>query len=146
MQLKKLMPFLVASFFFLTGLNWSDGARQYLELKGPTGGGEVEVDPMQSRATPRLRNLAVTVYGLQPNSVYSVWYENEKGERSPAGVDTNHFKTDPGGKGRYVTSVFGDVLDQWRYLEVMLHPDGNPKNTAGMTPALKGDLVYGTHS
>lgn len=145
MKLKSLMPFL-AAFLLLTGLNWGDGARRFLELKGPSGNGEVEIAPMQSRGMPRLRTMGVDVYGLQPNSVYSVWYTNEKGERKPAGVDTNHFKTDASGKGRYVTSVYEDVLDDWRYLEIMLHPDGNPRNTAGITSALKGDLVYGTHS
>lgn len=146
MKLKRIIP-LITAFFLLTGFNWlGDGARRFLELKGPSGSGEVEISPDQSRGMPRLRTMGVNVSGLQPNSVYSVWYADEKGQRSSAGVETNHFSTDAGGKGRFVTSVYEDVLDDWRYLEVMLHPDGNPKNTGGMTPALKGDLVYGTHS
>lgn len=148
MKLKRLMLFFVAAFFLLTGFNRGDGAKRYLELSDQTGGaaeGQVEIEPMR-RGMPRLSNLAITFRGLKPDSVYSVWYSNERGERSPAGVETNHFRTDASGKGRYITSVYEDVLDDWRFLEVMLHPDGNPKNTAGMTIALKGDLVYGTHT
>lgn len=145
MKLMMLVPFL-AVFFLLTAYN--GGAKRFLDLKDVSGGGasgEVLIEPFQSRM-PRLRTVGITVYSLKPGSVYSVWYVDEKGQRSPAGVDTNHFTTDAGGKGRYVTSVFEDVLDDWRYLDVMLHPDGNPKNTGGMTPALRGDIVYGTHS
>lgn len=147
MRLKRIVPF-VAAFFLLAGLNWADAARRYLELRDASGAvkGQVEITPMQSRGMPRLRNMAVDVYALAPNSVYSVWFAGEQGNRSPAGVGTNHFRTDVSGKGRYITSVYEDVLDDWRYLEVMLHPDGNPKSTAGITGALRGDLVYGTHS
>lgn len=147
MKLNRLMP-LFAAFIFLTAFNGFDGARRFLDLKDLSGGnasGEVSIEPLQSRM-PRLRTVGVTVYGLKPGSVYSVWYADEKGQRSPAGVETNHFTTDAGGKGRFVTSAYEDVLDDWRYIDVMLHPDGNPKNTGGMTPALRGDLVYGTHS
>lgn len=145
MKPQRLIIF-VAAFFLLTGFSWSDGARRFLELKGPAGSGQVEIEPMQARGMPRLRNVAINVYGLQPNSVYSVWLADEEGRRSPAGVKTNHFRTDASGKGRYVTTAYEDVLDDWRYLEVMLHPNGNPADTGSATSALKGDLVYGTHS
>ncbi len=145
MKLKGVIPVL-AAFILLTAYN--GGAKRYLDLKDVSGGGasgEVLIEPQQARM-PKLRTVGVTVYNLKPGSVYSVWYADEKGQRSPAGVETNHFTTDAGGKGRYVTSAYEDVLDDWRYLDVMLHPDGNPKNTGGMVEALRGDLVYGTHS
>lgn len=145
MKIKRILPF-IAAFFLLTGLSWwGEGAKRYLELKGPTGSGQVEIEPL-GRSTPRLRNMAVTVHDLEPNALYSVWYTSERGERKAAGVETNTFKTDASGKGRFVTSVYEDVLDDWRYLEVMHHPSGDPKETTGLTSALKGDLVYGTHS
>jgi len=147
MKLNRLI-LVLAAFVFLTAFNGSDGARRFLDLKDLSGGGasgEVLIESIQSRM-PRLRTVGITFYGLKPNSIYSVWYADEQGQRSPAGVETNHFSADAGGKARYVTSAYEDVLDDWRYLEVMLHPDGNPKNTGGMTPALRGDLVYGTHS
>ncbi|CAG0926766.1 hypothetical protein PLCT1_00157 [Planctomycetaceae bacterium] len=145
MRLVKAVPF-IALFFFIAA--FFGPAKRALELKDVSGGsasGEVLIEPLQSRM-PRLRTVGIIVYGLKPASVYSVWYADGKGQRTAAGVDTNHFKTDASGKGRYVTSVYEDVLDDWRYIEVMLHADGDPKNTAGMTGALRGDLVYGTHS
>jgi hypothetical protein len=58
---------------------------------------------------------------------------------------TNHFTSDGAGKGRYVTTVYEYEVDDWKYLDVMHHPDGNPQNANEMTQVLRGDLVYGTH-
>jgi len=145
MKLIRVVP-AVFLFFFIAAF---DGpSRRALELKDVSGGGasgEVLIEPLQARM-PRLRTVGIIMYELKPDSVYSVWYSDGKGQRSAAGVETNHFRTDASGKGRYVTSAYEDVLDDWRYIEVMLHPDGDPKNTGAMTEALRGDLVYGTHS
>jgi hypothetical protein len=153
MKPTRILPVL-AAFLFLTAFDGAgvrmglgDGARRFVDLKDASGGsasGEVLIE--RQAMMPNLRTLGVTAYGLKPGSVYSVWYVNEQAERSPIGVKMNHFSTDGAGKGRYVTSVYEDVLDDWRYIDVMLHPDGNPKNTGGMMPALRGDLVYGYHS
>lgn len=137
---------LIALFFFAAALYGP--AKRALDLKDVSGGsasGEVLIEPLQTRM-PYLRTVGVIVYELKPDSVYSVWYTDGKGRKAPAGVGDNHFRTDGGGKGRFVTSAYEDVLDDWRFIEVMLHPDGDPKNTGAMTEALRGDLVYGTHS
>jgi len=141
----------LAAFFFLTGFIGigigSDGAKRSLDLKDTSGGGasgEAAIEPFESRM-PDLRTLGIFVYGLKPSSVYSLWYADGQGKRSPAGVKTNHFTTDAAGKGRYVTTVYEYEIDDWRYLDVMHHPDGNPQNANEMTQVLRGDLVYGTH-
>ena len=118
-----------------------------MQLKDVLGGGaygKAELDRMA--LMPGSMSLGINFYRLKPHTVYSVWYTNEKGERAPAGVDRSSFTTDGGGKGRYVTSVYADYLDDWRYIEVFEHPDGDPANTKDMTAALKGDLVYGRSS
>lgn len=146
-QVRRLASLAVV-FTLVTGFIWSDGARRFLDLVDQAGGGasaEVVIES-DSRSMPRLRNIGLTAYGLRPSSVYSVWFSSEKGERSAAGIETNHFRTDGAGKGRYVTMAYEDVIDDWRYLDVMHHPDGDPKNTAAMTLTLRGDLVYGTRS
>jgi hypothetical protein len=153
MKSRSLLPVL-AAFFLLTAFDGAgvrmglgDGGKKVVDLKDASGGsasGEVLIERQDKM--PNLRTLGVTAQGLKPGSVYSVWYADEQAQRSPVGVQTNHFTTDGAGKGRYVTSVYEDVVDDWRYIDVMLHPDGNPKNTGGMMPALRGDLVYGYHS
>ena len=150
MKLNRVLLALTA-FFFLTGFIGigigSDGAKRSLDLKDTSGGGasgEATIEPFESKM-PDLRTLGIFVNGLKPASVYSLWYADEQGKRSPAGVKTNHFTTDAAGKGRYVTTVYEYEIDDWKYLDVMHHPDGNPQNTGGMIQVLRGDLVYGTH-
>jgi hypothetical protein len=153
MKTRRILPVL-AAFLFLTAFDGAgvrmglgDGGKRVVDLKDASGGsasGEVLIERQDKM--PNLRTLGVTVNGLKPGSVYSVWYANEQAQRSPIGVETNHFTTDAAGKGSYVTSVYEDVVDDWRYIDVMLHPDGNPKNTGGMMPALRGDIVYGSHT
>lgn len=142
----------LAAFFFLTGFVGfgfgTGGAKRFLDLKDTAGGGasgEAAIEPFESMM-PDLRTLGIIVYGLKPASVYSLWYEDENGKREAAGVETSHFRTDGAGKARYVTTVYEYEIDDWRYLVVMHHPDGDPKNTAAMTPVLRGDMVYGAHS
>lgn len=142
---------LLAAFLFLTGFVGigigSYGSKRTLEFKDTSGGGasgEALIEPFESRMQD-LRTLGIFVYGLKLASVYSLWYADEQGKREAAGVKTNHFTTDGAGKGRYVTTVYEYDVDDWRYLDVMYHPDGDPKNTGGMTQVLRGDLVYGTH-
>lgn len=126
-------------------------ARRFVPLKGALNSGasgEAEIANTGFRAPMWV--LSINVYGLKPNSVYSVWYVNEqpKFETAPAGVDTNHFKTNGSGNGRYVTTVSDYDINywHWRYIEVYSHPDNNPGNTKDMVMVLKGDLVYGYHS
>jgi len=148
----------LAAFIFLTGFTGftgfvgfgfgTGGAKRFVDLKDLTDGGasgEATIEPFESMM-PELRTLGIIVYGLKPASVYSLWYEDESGKREMAGVDTSHFRTDGAGKARYITTVYEYEIDDWRYLVVMHHPDGDPKNTAGMTPVLRGDMVYGAHS
>lgn len=48
------------------------------------------------------RLLKVTVFGLKPDSVYSVWIVEKNGEKAAAGINgKNTFKTGPSGEGNY---------------------------------------------
>ncbi|MDO8426020.1 MAG: hypothetical protein Q7T24_00725 [Deltaproteobacteria bacterium] len=115
------------------------------QLKGGASG-ELAIERFDR--SPDLRMLGINVYGLKPNSTYSVWLTNDEPQREvkAAGIDTNHFRTDGSGNGRYVTTASEYEIDHWRFIEVNFHPDNDPKNTKGMITALRGDLKYGAHS
>lgn len=114
-------------------------------LKGAASG-EATIERFDR--SPGLRILGVTVYGLKPLSTYSVWLANDEPQREikAAGIEVNHFRTDGTGNGRYVTTVSEYELDRWRFIEVALHPDNNPRNTKEMVVHLRGDIKYGAHS
>lgn len=111
-----------------------------IDQTGQGASGEVLFERMDFM--PGLSSMGITAYNLRPGSAYSVWFSDGKGTLSPAGVETNTFRTDGSGKGRYVTTVYEDVLDDWRYIVINLHPDGDPANTKEMKTALRGDLDY----
>ncbi|GEM_PF-2695480 len=130
--------------FFLAAYAFSYQPRFFMELEDVSGGqGYGRLESERMKFMPGLRSMEINFFRLKPDTVYSVWFANERGERAPAGVDGNHFRTDAGGKGRYVTTTYDDRLSQWRYIEVYSHPGGDPSNTRDMVAELRGDLVYG---
>ncbi|HEY4706671.1 MAG TPA: hypothetical protein VII64_04355 [Thermodesulfobacteriota bacterium] len=144
--MKKRAVFSMAVLYFLlSGFTWGGGDYRTpydMRLEDVRGGqsyARVEFESMTYM--PGNLSMGINFYGLEPNTLYTVWYANEKGERAPAGVSGNVFRTDGGGKGRYVTSVDAYYLDDWDNIEVYAHPDGNPSNTMGMVAVLKGELL-----
>lgn len=144
--MKKIAVFSIGVLYFLlAGFNWGAGGgyqRPYdmrlEDVKGGNAYARVEFESM--RYMPGSLSMGINFYRLEPDTVYSVWYANDKGERAPAGVSGNVFRTDGGGKGRYVTSVDAYYLDDWDSIEVYAHPDGNPSNTRDMVVALRGNI------
>lgn len=135
---------LIAALVSSDGLFSRDGQTYAVPLRDPISGqthGKVEVE--RTGLMRGLRSVEVTVTRLEPGSVYSAWYADEKGRLAAAGVEVNHFRTDGSGRGRYVTTSYEDLLDDWRYLVINRHPDGDPANTAAMVEALRADLAYG---
>ncbi len=124
-------------------------AKLFVPLKDSLkGGASGEATVERFDRSPGLRILGVTVYRLKPLSTYSVWLANDEPQREvkAAGIEVNHFRTDGSGNGRYVTTVSEYELDRWRFIEVALHPDSNPRNTKDMVVNLRGDMKYGAHS
>lgn len=148
---KKTGIFALIIFLMITATASAYLLRRFVPLKDQLkqgASGEVLIEKQDFM--PGQRALGINVYGLKPNSVYSVWLANEEPNKQTyaLGVDINYFRTDGSGNGRYVTTVSEYTIDwwRWRYIEVNLHPDNNPANTKDMIVALKGDLIYGYHS
>lgn len=149
MDPRKVIISLAAIFLIFSGVAAAYTIKRFVPLKDTTGigaSGEVTIERMGFM--PAQRELSIDVFRLKPNSTYSVWLTNVKPElsRHALGVDVNHFRTDGGGKGRYVTTTSEYDLSHWRYIDIYLHPDNDPKNTKDMALSLRGDLKYGYHS
>lgn len=143
-DMRKSLIAIAISYFFLAAYTYGYQPRFFMQLEDISGGegyGRLEAERMQFM--PGQRSLEMDFFRLKPNAVYSVWFANNRGERTPAGVDRNHFRTDGGGKGRYLTTTYDDLLSKWRYIEVYYHPGGDPADTREMVAELRGDLVYG---
>lgn len=144
--MKKRAVFSVAVLYFLVaGFTWGAGDygapydMRLEDVRGAQSYARVEFD--STRYMPGNLNMGINFFRLEPNTLYSVWYAKDSGERAPAGVSGNTFKTDGSGNGRYVTSVDGYYLDDFDNIEVYAHPDGNASNTRDMVAVLKGDLL-----
>lgn len=94
---------------------------------------------------PGERLFSLTAWKLKPNSIYTVWLANADGARRPVGVESNHFETDAGGKGRFVANIALHEFEDWQYILINHHPGKDPGNTENMVLALKGDIRYGSH-
>lgn len=89
------------------------------------------------------RRLDLNLSGLQPNSVYTLWFAGEKeGQRSTVGKEST-FRSDATGKATFSTVVSENDIDRWDKFQVAYHPDGNPKNFKGSVNLLSGDLPEG---
>ena len=119
------------------------------DVRNTGASGEALIDYYGSQM-PGERVVGINTYGLKPSSVYTVWLTNPatpygNAIRRALGIDSNYFRTDGAGNGRYVTTANEDDLQGWRFLDIDYNPDGNPKNTKDMITILRGDMVYGYH-
>lgn len=109
--------------------------------KGASGEAAIKDSEMTLRGEPQ-KDISISASGLQPNSVYTVWFVNEKPKMEMEGVGKADysFKSDDKGNGSYTAAVPASEVNKWSLLEVALHPDGNPKNMDNIQIALKGSL------
>lgn len=87
------------------------------------------------------RILEVTIFGLKPRAVYTVWLlDTNTGKRTPAGLTgKNRFRASADGVAHY--SAFTDEYTTgWKTLQIAYHADGNAENTGGMVVVLTAKL------
>lgn len=82
--------------------------------------------------------IQIKAEGLKPNSVYTVWFVNMSPRMGMAGVGAppHMFKTDAQGKGSYEAALKKSPFGKWQMVEVVLHPNGNPRDMNNMVKAL----------
>jgi len=91
------------------------------------------------------KEITISMTGLKPNSVYTVWLVNMKPKMDMLGVGTGDylFKSDGKGIGNYTATISNAELEKWEMLEIAYHPDGNAKNMKKMQIALSGPIKMG---
>jgi hypothetical protein len=119
--------------------------QQKIALKADKAGkgakGEVAI--ADAKAGPK--ELAITMTGLKPNSVYTVWLVNMKPKMDMAGVGTGDysFKSDAKGAANYSATISSAELEKWQMFEIAYHPDGDAKDMKKMQIALSGPIKMG---
>jgi hypothetical protein len=86
--------------------------------------------------------LSIHAKGLQPGSVYTVWFVNMKPKKHETGAGTAPymFKADSRGYGAYAATLSESPFGEWQMIMIVLHPNGNPKDMKNMKGALKAPI------
>lgn len=88
------------------------------------------------------KEITISMTGLKPNSVYTVWLVNMKPKMDMLGVGTGDysFKSDGKGIGNYTATISNAELEKWEMLEIAYHPDSNAKDMKKMQIALNAPV------
>jgi hypothetical protein len=92
-------------------------------------------------------DLTVEARGLDPKKVYTVSFVNTtmvngKSKTQMSGIGTAPYAVKPDSKGyaKVAVSVNYDPRKKWQTVEIVEHPDKNPKNMNKIVPILTGDV------
>jgi len=113
-----------------------------------TGAKEYSLMPTEAHpnasGTARIdsNNININANGLNPDSVYTVWFVSMKPQKHEAGAGEAPymFRTDADGSAVYKSELYGSPFGKWEMVMIMLHPTGNPKDMNNMVGALGGKL------
>ncbi len=119
----------------------ADAAEEKVDLRGKLWE-RVKGEAIIKDVEEGQKQISIEASNLEPNSVYTVWFVNEKPQMDMAGVGEADysFKTDAEGRGEFTATVSSEEIRNWEKLEVAYHPDGNPSNMKDIKITLKGDL------
>jgi hypothetical protein len=115
---------------------------QKITLKAEKAGQEARGQVVITDGKAGQKEIAISMTGLKPNSVYTVWLVNMKPKMDMLGVGTGDysFKSDGKGTGSYAAAISNAELEKWEMLEIVYHPDGNAKDMKKMQIALNGSV------
>jgi hypothetical protein len=137
MDTKKILISLSLSFVILAFVSssWAGETRIPLEAAKP--------HPNAS-GTAYLSGSSLSIHakGLQPGSVYTVWFVNMKPKKHETGAGTAPymFKSDSRGYGAYAATLSESPFGEWQMIMIVLHPNGNPKDMKTIKGALKARI------
>jgi hypothetical protein len=133
-----LLTFLVAA-----SLTWA--AEQKIALIADKAGKGASGEAVITDTGAGQKDIAITVKGLKPGGVYTVWFVTMKPKMDMAGVGTPDYviKIDDKGNGTYHATVSSAELTKWQMIEIAYHKTGDPRDMKHMAGALKGGLMSG---
>jgi hypothetical protein len=89
------------------------------------------------------KEIAITVKGLKPEGVYTVWFMTMKPKMYMAGIGSPDYiiKIGSKGNGTYRAAVSAAELEKWQVIEIAYHKSGNPKDMKNIAGALAVQLA-----
>ena len=116
--------------------------KQKITLKADKAGQGAKGEAVITDGKAGQKEITITMTGLKPNSVYTVWLVNMKPKMDMLGVGTGDysFKSDGKGNGNYTATISNAELEKWEMLEIAYHPDGNAKDMKKMQIALNASV------
>ena len=116
--------------------------QQKIALKADKAGKGAKGEVAIADAKAGQKELTITMTGLKPNSVYTIWLVNMKPKMDMVGVGTGDysFKSDDKGTANYTANISSAELEKWQMFEIAYHPDGDAKNMKTMQIALSGPV------
>lgn len=133
---------LAISVMAVAALAWAAGEQKLTFQPGPDAEKGANAQAVVKAAGGDQKQVTISASGLQPDSVYTVWFVNKKPKMDMAGVGRADysFRTDSRGSGTYTATVPASELQKWELFEIALHPDGNARNMDNIKIALKADI------
>jgi hypothetical protein len=118
-------------------------------LKSPTGAVKA------SGTATFLRNIEKTKYvmtlqvtGLDATKVYTVWFAKMGGKKDAKGIKMEGvgktpftLKVGKGGKAEISYELASNPLEKWTTLEIVAHPDKNPRNMSKIVPVMTANMA-----
>ncbi len=139
MARKFTVALIVFLFSFLTAAAYA--VQEKVDLKGEALKG-ANGEALIKDAGEGSKKIEINAQGLDPNSVYTVWFAKDMpgGEIAGIGRGDHSFRSDAVGKGEFSALVPEKDIADWDNIEVFIHPDGDPGNVRNARVALKGDI------
>ncbi len=137
------MGVLLITFLIVASLSWATDRTLALspDKTGKGASGEVVIKDTDMGQ----KEITITVRGLKPDGVYTVWFVNMKPKMDMAGIGSPDYviKIDNKGSGTYRATVSAAELEKWQVIEIAYHKSGNPKDMKKIAAALAGQLAAG---
>ena len=113
-----------------------------ISLKADKGGKDAKGEVAFADTQTGQKRVTITMSGLRPDSVYTVWLVNMKPKMDMAGVGTGDysFRSDSKGTGKYTAVISTAELEKWQMVEVAYHPGGDAKDMKNMQIALSAPI------
>jgi hypothetical protein len=141
-QVVRLAVFLAA---VILAASWSWAAEQTIRLSADKAGAGAGGEVVLRDAAAGMKEIAITVTGLKPGGVYTVWFVTMSPTMAMAGIGKADYvlPIDRRGSGSYRATVSAADLTKWQAIEIAYHKTGDPKDMRHIVGALQGALAPG---
>lgn len=140
MRLKETVRALIVTAFFLNAGSVLAAETGKIEMQSRMWE-EASAQATIKDSNAGTKEITISAENLAPDSVYTVWFVREsEGDRAAVGDNENSFRTDENGNGSFSATVPDEKIEEWDWIVVGFHPEGDPDNIENLHVAFTGDL------